>query len=43
MRGILERGADQVQTEDEIPTVLRPIGAFLRGPAAFARALLEVH
>ena len=43
VRGILERGADQVQTEDEVPTVLRPIGAFLRGPAAFARSLLEVR
>src|SRR5207302_1086307 len=25
------------------PAFLRPIGAFLRGPAAFARALLEVR
>ena len=43
VRGILERGADQVQPDDELRTVLRPIGAFLRGPAAFARSLLEVH
>jgi hypothetical protein len=26
-----------------VRTVLHPIGAFLRGPAAFARALLEAH
>src|SRR5579859_3778401 len=37
VRGILERGADQVQPEDEVRTVVRPLGAFLRGPAAFAR------
>jgi hypothetical protein len=43
VRGILERGTDQVQPEDELRAVLRPIGAFLRGPAAFARSLLEVH
>ena len=43
VRGILERGTDQVQLDDELPPVLRPIGAFLRGPAAFARSLLEVH
>lgn len=43
VRGILERGADQVQPDDELRTVLRPIGAFLRGPAAFARSLLEAH
>jgi len=43
VRGILERGADQVQPEAEYPAILRPIGAFLRGPAAFARSLLEVR
>lgn len=32
VRGILERGADQVQPDDELRTVLRPIGAFLRSP-----------
>jgi hypothetical protein len=43
VRGILERGADQLQPDDELPAALRPIGAFLRGPAAFARSLLEVR
>jgi hypothetical protein len=43
VRGILERGTDQLQPDDELPAVLRPIGAFLRGPTAFARSLLEVH
>ena len=43
VRGILERGADQLQPDDELPAALRQIGAFLRGPAAFARSLLEVH
>ena len=43
VRGILEHGTDQVQPDDELRTVLRPIGAFLRGPAAFARSPLEVH
>jgi hypothetical protein len=43
VHGILERGADQIQSEDEVRTVVRPIGAFLRGPAAFARSLMELH
>jgi hypothetical protein len=43
VRGILERGADLVELEATYPTILRPIGAFLRGPAAFARSLLEVR
>ena len=43
VRGILERGADQVQADDELRTAIRPIGAFLRGPAAFARSLLQVR
>ena len=43
VRGILERGADQVAPDPAYPISLKPIGAFLRGPAAFARSLLEVH
>ena len=43
VRGILDRGTDQVQSDDEVRTVRRPIGAFLRGPAAFARSLLQAH
>jgi hypothetical protein len=43
VRGILERGIDEVQPEDEVRTILRPIGAFLRGPAAFARSFLEAR
>jgi hypothetical protein len=42
VRGILERGTDQVQP-DENTAALRSIGAFLRGPAAFATSLLEAH
>jgi len=43
VRGILERGADHVEPDAMYPVILRPIGAFLRGPAAFARSLLEVR
>jgi len=43
VRGILERGADLAEPDAMYPVILRPIGAFLRGPAAFARSLLEVR
>jgi len=43
VRGILERGADRVEPDAMYPVILRPIGAFLRGPAAFARSLLEMR
>jgi len=30
VRGILERGADQIELDPTFPIILRPIGAFLR-------------
>lgn len=45
VRGLLERAVENVVPEDVTPSVLQQVGAFLRGPAAFAsfaRALLDV-
>jgi hypothetical protein len=43
VRGLLERGVEDAEPEPPGPPMLKPAGAFLRGPAAFARALLEVR
>lgn len=46
VRGLLERDLEEAAPEDAAPAVLKQVGAFLRGPAAFAsfaRTLLEVR
>jgi hypothetical protein len=43
VRGLLERGLEDAPPEALAPPVARPGGAFLRGPAAFAQAPLEVR
>lgn len=42
VRGLLERGVEDLVPEEATPSVRQQVGAFLRGPAAFARALLEL-
>jgi transposase len=41
VRGLLERDLEAAVPEATAPSVLKHVGAFLRGPAAFARALLD--
>ena len=41
VRGLLERGLEAAAPEAPAPAVLHQVGAFLRGPAAFARVLFE--
>lgn len=43
VRGLLERDLEAVVAEETPPSMRQQVGAFLRGPAAFARALWEVR
>jgi hypothetical protein len=43
VRGILDRSIDLLASELELPPPSRPVGAFLRGPQAFALAAGEVR